>query len=88
MRSAGQSVGCNRKKIMLVAAAPHKARGALVSLLRSAISLLALFAVAVPAVARKLDETLTLPKAWLRPAHFIGGDCALWPMTTNWDTDQ
>jgi len=58
------------------------------SMLRSAISLLVLFAVAVPAMAQELEETLTLAKSRLRPALFIGGDWALRPMTTNWYIDR
>ncbi len=42
-------------------------------MLRFASSLLTLFAVAVPAMAQKLEETLTLAKSKLRPVHFIGG---------------
>ncbi len=52
-------------------------------MLRFANSLFALFAVAVPAMAQKLDETPTLSKSRLRPVHFIGGTRVLWPMTTN-----
>ncbi len=42
-------------------------------MLRSASSLLTLFAVAIPAMAQKLEEALTLAKSRLRPVHFIGG---------------
>ncbi len=52
-------------------------------MLRSAISLLVLFAVAVPAMARKLEATLTLRKSRLRPVFFNGSEWVLWPMTTN-----
>ncbi len=80
MRSGGQFVGRRRKKRVLVAAVPrHKVRGKTESMLRFANSLFALFAVAVPALAQKLEETLTQAKSMLRPVHFIGGDRVLWP---------
>jgi len=89
MRFGGQSVGCRRKKKMLVAAAPHGSmEGAPISMLRSAISLLVLFAIAVPAMARKLEATLTLRKSRLRPVSFNGGEWGLWPMTTNCYIDR
>ena len=58
------------------------------SMLRSAISLLVFFAIAVPAMARKLEATLTLRKSRLRPVHFIGGEWVLSPMTTNCYIDK
>ncbi len=58
------------------------------SMLRSAISLLARFAVAVPAMDQKLEETLTLAKSRLRPVHCIGGEWVLSPMTTNCYIDK
>ncbi len=67
-------MGSHRKKRVLVAAVPpHKVRGKSESMLRFANSLLALFAVAVPAMARKLEATLTLPKSRLRPVSFNSG---------------
>ncbi len=74
MRSGGQSVGSRRKKRMLVAAVPpHEVKGRSQSMLRSASSLLTLFAVAVPAMVQELEKALTLAKSRLRPVHFIGG---------------
>ncbi len=57
-------------------------------MLRFANSLLALFAVAVPVMAQKLEETLTHPKSRLRPVHFIACVSVLWPMTTNCSIDN
>ncbi len=82
-------MGCRRRKRMLVAAVPrHEVRGKTESMLRFANSLFGLFAVAVPAMAQKLDETPTLSKSRLRPVHFIGGVSVLWPMTTNCSIDN
>ncbi len=57
-------------------------------MLHSVNSLLALFAVAVPAMARKLEAMLTLPKSRLRPVSFNGGEWVLWPMTINCYIDR
>ncbi len=77
-------MGSHRKKRVLVAAVPpHKVRGKSESMLRFANSLLALFAVAVPAMAQRLDEMPTLSKSRLRPVHFIACVSVLWPMTIN-----
>ena len=58
------------------------------SMLRSAISLLVLFDVAVAAMDQELEETLTLAKSKLKPVYFIGFEWVLWPMTTNCYIDR
>ena len=58
------------------------------SVLRTAISLLVLFDVAVAVMEQELEETLTLAKSRLKPVYFIGCEWVLWPMTTNCYIDR